>query len=406
MARSDFIKPFSGLADGWEDVQGQEGLGPLALLSQPIYVPRPDQPRFSGPKYQIPAIKSDKKDPRFGFKPMPVAPFEEVVEDGVLAARTTDEWSERAFLQLIARRDCFAIGGTGLISSFGILPSWLRDDDCRKKVLKTIDERGWEPLLRTLKGKENEKAKEPLSLVGVKEISQYFLALSPPERREKEGGLSKKDAKKRAGLTPPLLHSMRSLRLRKAIEIILSLEMALEARFLMNPPRSRDRFRQVSGFPEEMARASYVWDHLWIEPIIYVVSPRPKPVDVERIVSNEMLHGTFEAQTGQNSAILYRILYGAPCSWKVCVAAAQVCNRFYGTLRDDPQKPMRTVAATVRPKEYDERRKILTTYNSNALGLFMPDEHLDAYEDLLLPGTSAPSPEPEEGVQEDASRTG
>ena len=403
MATPKFIKEYRGLAFSFDELITLGDIGPMGAISQAIYAPGHDGSWLGLAHFEAPALESElkaKPKPKQKSKKStgkgktkeekyhPPTLFEHAVADAVATARERDEWSNRRFRALLSEKDCFVIGGTELIRQFGILPGWLRDGDARDEAKALIRNRGWDVLLRSLRGKENEKGKS-FSLMGVKDITKYFAALPPPIDRpvpeDSDETLSPVNTLR--GLT---------LRLRKAIELIVLIEVVLKRRFEMKPPRSVDRFETVSGLPAAEARAAYVWDHLWIEPILFVVTPTPKRIDVERMVAAEIRSGGFEAATGEGANILYRILYGAPCSRAICEAAADVCNRFYGTkpiIGPAPlDAPTPTIAATVRPNEYDQRKALLTTVNPEIGSYRIPEDALGAYEDLLKPGVIAPSP--------------
>ena len=392
MPGAEFLKDYRGVAGGWTDVQALEELGPLALISRPVYAPRHHQPDLKLTPFEVPALDSDDRKRKSNFSAVPPAGFEVKIQAADLNIPERNDWEKRAFRTLLAKKDCFALGGTKLITQFGIRAAWLRHNGRREEVHERIGERKWGPLLRALRGRENEE-NESLSLIGQRDISDYLSALPPLVNRKASDNDEFEDEDVHQELSAFRRRKFLSLRLRKAIELALSIETVLADRFARTPPRSVERFQHVSGLPPEKATASYVWDHLWFEPIIYVVTPRPQPINIQRIAEQEMQSGRFAAETGQDPKILYRILYGAPCSWNVCMAAAGAVNRFYGNRSRTtlPKKgPYPAIAATVRPHEYDERRRIIDEADYRVDGFGIPEEFQDAYEDLLLPGIIAP----------------
>src|SRR5262249_6399839 len=140
------------------------------------------------------------------------------------------------------------------------------------------------------------------------------------------------------------------------IELMVLTEAILCWRFANN--KSLDRFEAVSGLPREQAAGEYVFDHFWIEPILYLVWPRPRPADVLRIIENERVAQAFEAATGQQRWVLHSILMGAPGKLSTIEAAAQACNTFYGvsTAADGPAASM---AVSIWRESFTKRVKHL-----------------------------------------------
>ena len=383
-----FQKAQRGKAGGWDEVRALKGAGPLGVLSQPLYVPRHVAPRFKLAPHEVPVPETDVDLKNWNFKKRPRAPFERLVKVASSPADEVGGWERRAFLRMLAGKPCFAIGGTRLITELAVKPGWFNtDEDVRIRAHKLVRERGWEPLLRMLKGGEHD-TKSELSIMDQATVIEYLTALPPPCDRT-TGAAGRKELQKRDGYTGKSRHKALRLRLRKAIEFICLLEAVIAHR--VEAGTRLTHFARVSGLPDGVVRPEHVWDHLWIEPMIYVVNPRPRAADIRLIVENEIRTGSFRSKCGQEATILYRLLFGAPCTWSVCVAAAQACNRFYGTTRtrrSDLHRPKPTVAATVRPWEMEDRLKILDdrSYVVEQTEFSVPEEADDDYENLLIEG--------------------
>lgn len=385
MAVPEFLAPFRGDAGGWADVQALGEAGPLGLISNRLYVARHDEPEVDIERFKVPVLDIDDFE-------RPMSPIEATVAADALGEVDVDHWKRRAFLELMAGEKCFAIGGTMAITRIGYKAAWLRDHDVRDEVQALIEMRGWSPLLKTLKGRENEK-NDDLDLIGQKEISKYFAALPPPFDRSMDSKDEKKD-KNDPTLSPLHRRNRLCMRLRKAIELILHYEVALAHRF--NKGQSENRFAMVSGlWGAEHRQPSYLYNHLWLEPVIYSIDPLPHATDVARIVEAEEQSLQFTQTTGQDTGILFRILFGAPCTYGVAVAAAKACNKFYGRSEQETQASGAALhrPSTIRPHAFKLRKAILDEVAwKHPEGNTIPSRYRDKYEDLLLPGVIAPEP--------------
>ena len=307
---------------------------PLQIISRPLYAPRETEPDLNLKRWQVPVLRSDairSSDP--------LAEFEKVID-----ANDVDlGWQDRAFRDMLAKHAEFAIGGIRAFSYFGIKAAWLRDQEIREHTRSVIEERNWWPLLSALRYKEN----SPTDLIGLKDITRYWRAATD------DTGL----AWDQSGTPDQRRRERRSttLRLRKAIELICILETVLDHRWKHSPRRMQDAYEALTGERLKNPDGSFVWDMVWIEPIIYSVSPRPRRADVARIM--EFAGRKFEADSGQTVKSLYRILAGATCSWSTAKIAADYCNRYYG-FSDSKKIGGRlalTRAVSARPSEYQSR---------------------------------------------------
>lgn len=325
-----------GCAGGSDDVVTDS---PLRVIARPLYVHRPgDQPQLETiAAWQLPFTPRNDDDPA-----LTLAPFEHSVAGG------SDEWERSAFRKMLSQNAEFVIGNHRIFSEFGVVAHWLRDQDRRAEARDLIDQRqGWN-VLDPLRHKEN----QPKDIIGVRDISAYCNSLPDPIDRPEnrnEPKLSEKDQRLQS-----------TLKLRKAIELLHILEALMRYRFSQN--QSKDRFARITGERADAADAVRIWDLVWLEPIIYTVWPRPRASEIPKIVSHART-GDFGKKSGQKSDILYRILSGAPCSWRTAEAAAALCNEFYKTdpLNYDGKGPNPTYPVTIRPEDYAARLRMATT---------------------------------------------
>src|SRR5579871_6549582 len=290
MESAPFFPELRGNAAGAREVFSNS---PLQLIAHPLYAPRFSDPHLRLEPWQVPVTITEGDNEG-------IAPFEVPIPGG------RPRWARHAFRNMLAQHAEFAIANRHVLVDLGIPAAWLRDQTTRDKARKLLELRRWWSLLDFLRYKENSDR----DMIGLRDISAYHQTLTTKE----EADPNSKEL--RVGST---------LKLRKAIEFLTIVEVVVRERFWRG--NLIERFRRVSigGDPND---GSFVWDAMWLEPVIYSISPRPRPGDVNAIVEAAAL-SRFEDKSGQKSAVLFRVLAGAPCTWRTAKAAAELCTEFY-----------------------------------------------------------------------------
>jgi hypothetical protein len=323
MARLAVIAAESGHASGREE----SAANPLCLISRRLYVPRAHDPHLMIERWRLPT------DPR-------------------------DHGSAAQFEALLRSRRAFIVGGLQLVIELGLLPTWYRDDNRRAEALALIDERNWRPILQRLADRESDNG-----IFGKSEIPKFFSTFPPVRRADAGTPRIRRDD----DAAPFRIWNEHRLRLRKAIEFIALTEAILRWRFSIS--ESVGRFKDLTGhFPEDND-GLYVLDHLWIEPIIYVIEPLPREADIPRIMGNHAIVSAFRLACGQPAGALYWALRSVPCKLPTAEAAAAACNAFYGNGAAE------CAVVTVKPEEYMQR--VALTGKRNHLPAYAREiEHL------------------------------
>jgi hypothetical protein len=301
---------------------------PLRLISTPLYLPRENQPAHNLRPWEFP---EDDKKPK------------------------NEKRSEDRFQTLLATQKAFIVGGLGFVVRMGLLASWYRDDKIRDNAIAIIKANGLRRILRSLRDRETGEDR----IFGKGEISRFFATLPPVERDEAE-------ARDREQLTSIQSRLGHALRLRKAVEFVALTEAVVRWRFEIG--ESKARFESITGIePNGPDAAAHVWNYLWIEPVLYVIDPEPRPPDIQAITQNERIALAFSNDSGQSRGALYWALRGVPGKRKTIDAASEACNRFYG--RNAPK----TRTVTCEPEKFGERVNLLREQR-RGVGLQFPGD--------------------------------
>lgn len=328
MARSQLMREhFSGFADD----RAEALTDPRVLIAHPLYRPRPNEPRLTLARWELPS------DP--GEHP------------------SADE-----FQRLVRARKAFVVGGCQFVVEMGLVADWYRDGSVRRETLQLLQDRGLLPLLEELAFKENSGEEGARSaLLGKTATSRYISSL-PRLKRDRP------DTRRWRPLSNRDLYFTHPLRLRKAIEFITMTEVVVRRR--LRRLKSQGRFNAFTGLAgADENNALFVWDHLWIEPIIFVVDPEPRRPDIHNMIDDERIARRFEQESGQPRGALSWILLGVPGKLRSVEAAAAARNSYYG------ENATQTQAVTVPPAEFKRRMAILFRDREFAA-------HVDAIENI------------------------
>jgi hypothetical protein len=307
----------SSVADRGEAGNSRDALrdDPRTLVSRPVFLGRDGKPLLGLKRWEMP-----RKD--------------------------VDGCAVKDFKRYIAERSLFVIGGFHLVVELGLRAQWYNHDATREDAKKIIHDRKWAPVLNELKGKENNAS----DLFGKNAINAFF-ATCPPVKRDNGAEMPKVALPKDPGKRQFAIWLEHPLRLRKAIEFVIMTEAILAYRFKIG--RSRDRFGSLTGLPPAAAYPEFVWDYMWIEPILYRVSVLVDPEHVRNIVDRQELVDRFTEQTGQAKGALYWILRGLPGKWPTVAAACNILNSVLGNVLTQ------AVPMTVLPNEHRSRIGLL-----------------------------------------------
>jgi hypothetical protein len=292
---------YSGLADD-RDLALDE---PRALVSYALYSPRGEEPKLTLERWEFPGDEAQHE-------------------------------SAAEFEKLLRSRKAFVLGGTQFVVEMGLVADWYRDDETRQEATDLLQSRGLGPLLHSLRDKENGAD----AIFGKKALSEYIGTLPKLKR---DGA----DAKGSKRLSNRELYTEHLLRLRKVIEFITLTEVVVRRR--LRAGKSQKRFEAFTGLSgKDENNALYVWDHMWIEPVIFVVDPLPRKRDIRKMIGTERIARAFEQATSHPRGALAWPLLGVPCKRATAQAAAAACNSHYGP---DAEQ---TDVVTARPAEFRE----------------------------------------------------
>jgi hypothetical protein len=314
VARSNLLREqFSGQADDRLLALTE----PRSLISQPLFMPRGDEPDLQLERWEFPDQNSQHPE-------------------------------AAAFQNLLRLRKAFVVGGCQFIVEMGLVADYYRAIDVRQETLALLRDRGLLPLLEELAGNENaNKNGGADALFGQNALSAYISTL-PRLKRDRP------ETKKWKPLNNRELYRSHLLRLRKAIEFITLTEVIVRKR--LRAGKSQKRFSDFTGLSgKDEENALFVWDHFWIEPVIFSIDPLPRRRDIRSMVKNERVAQLFESKLGLLRGALPWVLLGVPSKFATARAAADACNLYYG---DDAEK---TEVVTIRPSEFRKGLNLLHT---------------------------------------------
>ncbi|MEM9725937.1 MAG: hypothetical protein AAF909_10790 [Pseudomonadota bacterium] len=296
--------------------------------------------------WQIPSLRNDEAYcGRYDF--------ECCIPDG------PDHWDGDPMRRSVAADMLCVVGGAGsLIEVLKLRSADLKDASTAAETY--VRENNWDDLLFELRKTESN---ESVCKLGPGTIDDYMGWLFSTKERdiytsrgEYTNGLAK--------------------RLRISLLLIAAIRCAVDKAL-----ESRVNQLVLADFlsvPSDSLSADDVFSILYIEPLCFCVTPRPRFADISAIVDTASLQGVFEEETLQDPRILYRILMGAPCSFKIAGSAARICDQFY-------KNGVRTRAATVRPSQFAARKKVLREkYEPGESSFRCPESAEEIYEDLTV----------------------
>ena len=253
------------------------------------------------------------------------------------------------YCKLVRVKRAFAVGGLQLVIDCGLKNEWYRDDANRADAMKLILDRGVRPLLNNIADKDS-----PDSIFGKNELRKWFKHFPDVKREDSDRPSEIATARATRREFP--------LRLRKAIEFIYLTEAVLAHRFKQN--ETRNRFADVTGFqPTGPQDAVRVWDYMWIEPLLYRVSPPARATDASRIVDKQhSTANTFSETTEQHVNVLHSALLGVPVRFDTALGTARACDDFYKPNGAD------TFVTSIEPGDFDGGNEVLSNHSAISTG--------------------------------------
>lgn len=335
MPKLDRVVNFSGDAKGRDEALAN----PLELLSAPLHLDQNGAALPDLAKWELPKERQDSESGDI------TAQEEKWTLENIGEGDEADD----TFLKHLCGDRLVVLAPFNFIIELGVLPSWLTDKATRKDAEEIIAERNLWPLLEGLsaKGKENNKR----DLIGQAAIYDFFRH-SPEVRREKSVSVTP-DTTRAIGRHAVETRVKHCLRLRKAIELIILIEAALKYRYPNG--KSLNRTNNYTGVPTELITHDLIWDILWLEPVNRIISSPPRPGDIPAIMEDSALLEEFQESTGQQPGALKLILEGLPGKTKTVQAACEVVNRKYSDLPP-------SVPTSANPVDFSSAGKVFRSH--------------------------------------------